>query len=476
MERQVAGELERWLEDRSRRPIILRGARQVGKTWLVRDLAARATRDLVELNFERDPGARRYFARSDPRHILEELSLARGRDVEPRTALLFLDEIQAAGDLLARLRWFHEELPELPVIAAGSLLDFTLAEHSFSMPVGRVRFVHLEPMDFSEYLAAHGETRLLRTLRSWRPGSDLGHAAHERATEWLHRYAMVGGFPAVVAADVEGKGPRSCREIQFDLLVSFRADFAKYAGRMDRLILDSVLSAAARSLGGKFVYARVGEGVKQHQAKRALELLSMASLCHLVPHSSANGVPLGAEISERSRKAVLVDVGLLHALAGTPAGGAYPRWESLPPSFRGQVADQLAAQQLRIVALHSGGSPALYYWHREGGRPGEVDYLLQINNGILPVELKSGSAGSMKSLHQFMFEKRLPLALRCDANPPSLMDVSVKTTLGQPVSYRLLSLPLYLLWNLAEILDPEAGTIADGARTEAGVLKAIRRF
>ncbi len=430
---------------------MLRGARQVGKTWLVRDVARQANRALVELNFERDPRTARVFAASDPKQILGELSLLIGRDIPAARSLLFLDEIQAAGAILGKLRWFAEELPQLPVIAAGSLLEFALADHTFSMPVGRIGFVHLEPMGFEEYLRAHGETKLLAALIEWHPAKPFSDAAHARALTWFHRYAMVGGMPDVVAADVAGEPPRTCRDLQRDLVATFRADFAKYAGRMDRNVLDHVLEAIARSLGRKFVYAQAADGVKQHQAKRALELLSYARLCHLVHYSAATGVPLGGDANDKFRKAILLDIGLFHALADTPAGERFPNWADLAPAVRGQLAEQLVGQALLLGGDATGDGPRLFYWQREGGRPGGIDFLIQAGGRIVPVELKSGASGAMKSLHQFMFDKKLRLAVRIDENPPSLATVDVTTTQGDPVRYRLLGLPIYLAWRALEL-------------------------
>jgi len=452
VKRLVSERLDRWLCARDRRPLVLRGARQVGKTWLVRDFARRTGRDLVEINLERDPGFRHYFESNDPSEILSELSLALNRSIQPESSLLFLDEIQAAGELMAKLSWFYEEMPELPVLAAGSLLEFTLADHTFSMPAGRIAFLQIEPMGYVEYLRAHGQDRLAEAIGAWRPGQHLKRAAHDGATRWFQRYAMVGGMPAAVAADVAGQEPRFVRDLQRDLVATYRADFAKYSGRMDRNILDAVLTAAARSLGSKFVYARVGPGVKQHQAKRALELLAAARLCHLVRHTAANGLPLGSEAKDNPRKALLADVGLFHALAGTPAVDAFPSWESLTSGLRGQLADQLAGQQLRLMDSGAGDGPELFFWKREGGRPGKVDYIVQIEARVVPVELKAGAAGSMKSLHQLMFDKNLDLAVRSDTNPPSLQDIQMRTTRGDDVRYRLVSVPLYLLWNIPTIV------------------------
>jgi len=431
--------------------MVLRGARQVGKTWLVRDAARRANRELVDLNFERDPRHARAFSANDPEQVLGELSLLIGRDIPIDRSLLFLDEIQAAGAVLGKLRWFAEELPQLPVIAAGSLLEFALADHTFSMPVGRIGFLHLEPMGFDEYLRAHDQTKLLAALLEWRPGQRLSPTAHTRALEWFYRYAMVGGMPAVVAADVAGEQPRTCRELQRDLVATFRADFARYAGRMDRSVLDHVLDAVARSLGRKFVYAQVGEGVKQHQAKRALELLAAARLCHLVRYSAGTGLPIGGDANDKFRKAILLDIGLFHALADTPAGEKFPPWRDLAPAVRGQLAEQLVGQALLLGGDPTGDGPRLFYWQREGGRPGEIDFLIQAGGRIVPIELKAGVSGAMKSLHQFMFDKQLRLAVRIDENPPSLATINVTTTQGDPVRYRLLGLPIYLAWRTIEV-------------------------
>ncbi len=324
------------------------------------------------------------------------------------------------------------------------------------MPVGRIAFQHIEPMGFAEYLQAHGQERLLSAIRAWRPGQEFSGAAHEQAARFFSRFAMVGGFPAAVAADVAGSEPRHVRELHKELLAAYRADFAKYSGRMDRNILDAVLNAVAASLGRKFVYAHVGEGVKQHQAKRALDLLTLSRLAHQVRHTAAHGLPLGSEVKASFRKAVAADIGIVHALLGTPAAQAFPSWESLAPSLRGQLTDQLAAQQLRLTDPGAGDGAELYYWQREGGRTGEIAYIAQFHGRIIPIELKAGAAGSMKSMHQFMFERSLSLAVRVDANPPSVMDLDLKTTQGHGVRYRLVGIPIYLVWNLQDILAEEA--------------------
>ena len=452
MERAALHGLAAWLVKPGRKPLILRGARQVGKTWLVREAARRAGLQLIEVNFERTPLVEKHFGSNDPAAILAELSLALGQAIDLGHSLLFLDEIQAARGVLAKLRWFAELMPALPVIAAGSLLDFTLHSSPASMPVGRVEYLYVEPMSFPEYLLARGEIALLDHLRAWRWEGEFSPAAHTRAGDLLMQYMMVGGMPAVVAAHTTGATPRECRRLQHDLVTTFRDDFARYSSRLDREVLDHCLLAVAAMLGQKFVYSRVGGGLKQHQVKQALQLLLRARVCHLVPYTTASGLPLGGETKDTFRKAILLDVGLLQALLGTPAAEAFPAWETFSDQVRGQMADQLAGQQLRIATSGEGHDASLFYWQREGGRPGEIDYLIQTQNRIIPIELKSGASGAMKSLHQFMSDKHLNLAVRLDSNPPSLQAMDVRTTQGVAVKYQLVNLPHYLAWNLPQLL------------------------
>lgn len=452
MKRHIFPQLRSWLADERRKPLILRGARQVGKTWLVRALARESGLSLLEVNFERDPTMADAFRAADPIRVFNDLALLRDHRAAPADSLLFLDEIQSAPEVLARLRWFAEELPALPVVAAGSLLEFALEDFSHSMPVGRIGYAFVEPLGFSEYLEAHGQLPLLERLRAWRPDHELSAAVHEKATEWFDRYLMVGGMPAVVEADAGGVDAKTCRDIQRDLLHTYQEDFAKYAARAEPRVLRQVLLTVVASLGSKFVYSSLGESVKGPVARRSLEMLAAARLCRLIPHTSANGLPLAAQQNERIRKAVLLDIGIAHALWNSPALGQFPQWKSFAPDIRGGLAEQIAAQQLHLLSSDFNREGQIFHWRREGGRTGEIDYLLDLDGKILPVEVKSGSAGSMKSLHQFMHDKRLPLAIRLDRNPPTLQSIDVATTQGQPVSYQLLNLPHYLCGFVKEIL------------------------
>ena len=455
MKRIFSDFLVSWLESERRKPLILRGARQVGKTWLVRELARVSGRTLLEVNFDRNPEYVRIFREegSGPRQWIDDLGLRTGVEAPAEGLILFLDEIQTAPEVLAKLRWFAEEMPELPVIAAGSLLEFALRDFEYSMPVGRVSYAFVEPLTFPEFLQAHGQERLLQRLAEWTPGLPLGEAAHAQAMEDYDRYLMTGGMPEVVAADSAGAQASECRRLQRDLIQTYRNDFAKYSGRMDRRILDDVLRGAVDQLGCKFIYSHVSGEVKHQQAKRALDLLCMAQLCDKIPHAECNGVPLAGKINDRLQKVALLDVGLAHGLWNTPAGNSFPRWTDVAASLRGGLSEQGVAQQLRAAMGEPTRRGQLFHWRRENGRVGEIDLVLECHGRIVPVETKSGAAGAMKSLHQFMHDKSLTLAVRMDRNPPSLQKMQVKTTLGQPVDYQLLNLPHYLAWRTPALVE-----------------------
>jgi uncharacterized protein len=186
--------------------------------------------------------------------------------------------------------------------------------------------------------------------------------------------------------------------------------------------------------------------------EQAIELLCAARLCRPVVHSAGNGLPLSAETKASFKKLLLLDAGLVHAWLETPATTIYPRWETLTPVIRGQLMEQMIGQQLSLLGNHSGDRMQLHYWQRGGSRAGEIDYLQQFGGRVVPIEIKAGSAGAMKSLHQFMADKRLTFAVRIDQNPPSQMTVAVKTTQGDQSTYQLLSLPPYLVHRLPELL------------------------
>jgi len=442
MKRSRSAFLKDWLNNPGRKPLIVRGARQVGKTWLVRELAKTEGRELVELNFEKQPGLAENFSSNDPVRILSELQADLGRDIDPCQAILFLDEIQAAPTLLAKLRWFYEEMPELPVIAAGSLLDFTLKEHDFSMPVGRVMYCHIDPLTFFEFLDATGNKNLREALRTAAVERMLSPRLHARALELFSEYCLTGGLPEVVAAWTADRNDNRRLQLQQDLIAAYRDDFNKYRKHVSSDLLRSVLDVVPKQMGGNFVYHHVDADFSHRILKLALEMLVLARVCRRIEHTAANGLPLGAEGNPRLFKVMMIDIGISAVQLGLSRLD-FRNLEEVVWAAKGRMAEQFVGQHL-LSLFSPWEEPRLFYWQRTGGRQGEIDFVTQQGPHIVPIEVKAGSAGSMKSLHAFMHSKRLPLAVRLDTNPPSLQDLDVRTTTGERTAYRLLSLPLYM--------------------------------
>ncbi len=451
MQRTVAEFLDHWLADSNRKPLVMRGARQVGKTWLVRDLARRHGRNLVEVNLERQPELADHFSGGNPQRAISDLEADIGITVSSADTILFLDEIQAVPRVLAFLRWFREEMPALPVIAAGSLLDFALREHSFSMPVGRIAYCHIEPVSFYEFLDASGNGRLRQSLAAAGESFELSPRLHHRALELFAEYCLVGGLPEVLADWIKNHDDNRRLQLQRDLVATYRDDFNKYRDRLPAELLRRVMDAVPRQLGGRFVYSHVDPDLKHRDVKAALELLTLARVCHRVEHTAGNGLPLGAETNPRLVKTLLLDVGLISVQLGL-SRLAWRDIESVVWANKGGVAEQFVGQHLRCLCLPF-EEPRLFYWQRTEGRHGEIDYLIQHGRHIIPVEVKAGSAGAMKSLHAFMHDKRLDLALRLDTNPPSIQPMDVLTTTGDHSKYELRSLPLYMVESIPMALS-----------------------
>ena len=450
LQRREIGHLEAWAVRRTRKPIVIRGARQVGKSTLVREFARTAGLALVAVDFERDPELREAFTGRDPARILGLLRLLTGKTAAAGTHLLFLDEIQAAPEALAALRYFHEEMPELHVLAAGSLLEFALAETRFPMPVGRVEYMHLGPMHFEDFVGAAGEAGVADFLRGFSlrdiREDGLPGVLHRKCLDLLRRFWVVGGLPEAVAAFVDGSRGgldfEPVSRVLQSVVATYRDDFGKYGRSRDRIrmVFDRLPHLVAR----KFKYAEVSREHRAADVGAALEHLCMARVACKVFRTAANGVPLAAEVNARFFKCLHVDVGLLCAALGLDLLDL-ERQRDLTLVNRGAVAEQFVGQHL-LYSEAPYRTPELYYWAREArNAAAEIDYVIAAGSRVVPVEVKAGATGSLRSLQQFVREKSSGLALRFNADPPSLLPESRTLPDGTTVRYQLLSLPLYLV-------------------------------
>ena len=444
--------LEDWATSRPRKPLVIRGARQVGKSTLVREFARSARMPLVEVNFERNPELREAFSARDPDRILSTLHLLTGKHAVAGTSLLFLDEIQAAPEALSALRYFYEEIPELHVVAAGSLIDFALADAQFPMPVGRVEYLHLGPMAFDDFLVAMGHSEFaayLSNLSSSEISNDgVPKAVHEKLLELLRQYWIVGGMPEAISRFAQaGESPaerfNQVARIQQSLVTTYRDDFNKYSHGSLRDRIGVVFDRLPATVGRKFKYVSVSRLHRAAELSNALRHLCMARVAYRVHHTAANGVPLAAEVNERQFKCLFMDVGLMCAALHLNVLDLENADMTLV--HQGAVAEQFVGQHL----LYEGPrfeSPSLHYWVREArNAAAEVDYVITMGQRIVPVEIKAGATGSLRSLHQFLREKRRDFALRFNADTPSLLRDSRKMPDGTAIDYDLLSLPLYMV-------------------------------
>lgn len=441
-----------WLNSQERKPLVIRGARQTGKTWLIRNLAASTKKQLIELNFEKRSDLESLFASNDPKDTIDNIAASQGRAIEPSSSILFLDEIQAAPRLLAKLRWFAEDMPELPVVAAGSLLDFALAEHEFSMPVGRIGYMYLEPLSFEEFLDALGLSELRKFLQSYQLNKTIPLAIHTQLISKVKEYLVIGGMPAAVSSWSSHTNLEALNQIHFDLLATYRDDFAKYRGRLSTERLEDLLASVPHQLGKKFMYSHANPEINTPPLKQALTLLNRARICHQVFATAANGLPLNAELKDKFFKVILLDCGLASAELGLSLHQLKSVSE-LALINSGGIAEQLVGQQLRAL-FPPYAPPSLNYWQRtEQGANAEIDYVIQHGSKVIPVEVKAGTTGTLKSLHQFIHRKEGKFAVRINSDYPSITPVKVKTSDGSRVEYTLLSLPFYLLGQLHRFIE-----------------------
>ena len=390
-EKQVAG----WKNSLRRKPLVIRGARQVGKTWLVENVLAKQFESFVKIDLEKRRDLHTHFAGTlEPRSILSHLELTTGRIIPAKT-LLFFDEIQACPRAIMALRYFYEEMPELHVVAAGSLLEFAFGE--ISIPVGRVQYLHMHPMTFYEYLLAMGKEVMAEYTLN--PPDNVAESVQQIILNELRSYFFVGGMPECIKTYRDSGSMVETFHVQSEILDSYRDDFSKYMPRINTMCLDAVFLNVAKSVGEQLKYTRLNDGHSGKMNRKAFDLLAKARIIHKIPACDPSGLPLGATANQKKFKASMLDIGLMQRLCQVPVELELQQ-ENLLAMYRGKLAEQFVAQEL--LAWHSS---ELFYWAREArGSNAEVDYLVVRKGKIYPVEVKSGAGGSLRSLH-LMLEK-----------------------------------------------------------------------
>lgn len=392
--------LNDWKKEQHRKPLLLRGARQVGKTFSVRTLSKQFD-DYVEINFETMPEVIKIFEPDlNATRIIKELSLYVGKKIEPGKTLLFLDETQVFPRSIISLRYFYEQVPQLHVICAGSLLDFAIEQ--VGVPVGRVSFLYLYPISFAEFLVASGHQQFLKTILTHAP-EDFPHFLHQKLMRLVFEYLTVGGMPEAVKTWLDTQDPKKLEQVHSDLVATFKQDFSKYAKRKQIPHVSMIFESVPTMVGKKFKFSEVSKEHRKRELGPALDLLVSANIIHKIFHTNAQGIPLGGQINFEKFKLILLDISLMQFILGWKTS----EWAIADVKLsaaKGAVIEAFIGQELLAYdGPHS--EPKLYYWHREAkSSNAEVDYIITNDRKILPIEVKSGLTGKLKSLNVFLKE------------------------------------------------------------------------
>ncbi len=446
MKRHDTAGLQKWLHKKNRKPLLLRGARQVGKSTLVRLFCQEQKLELLEINFER---TKLLSIQKNPilmSEVLDEIQLLLKKKITDQ-AVLFFDEIQEQPEMLKYLRFFYEERPDLIVIAAGSLLEIALRDENFSFPVGRIEFYHLGPMTFSEFLLATKNELIYEKLFSL----EFSDGLHQACINLFQKYLYVGGMPEAVKIFSEQESLTGVRDIHQQILQAYVADFPKYHSKINNQRISRVFYSSINYLGKKLVYSKIDSQSQARDIRRVIELLEDARLLHSCLHTTADALPLAGQQDDSIRKLYFLDVGLLNSMTRLDFQSIDLELQN-QFNTKGIVAEQFVAQHL---CFYDGPnhSPQLHYWLRDKGvQKGEVDFLVESKGEIIPIEVKSANGGHLKSLFYFAKEKRNKTAIKLSVNPYSEETISHSIE-NHKYQIQLINVPLYAVEFLPKILS-----------------------
>lgn len=442
--RNLLNLLNKWKSADNRKPLIIRGARQTGKTAVV-EMFAKSFSNYIYLNLERDADKQLFEKGRDLEDIISAIELAKKKVLKEKDTLLFIDEIQNSQKALQMLRYFYEDFPDIYVIAAGSLLEAVMKREGFSFPVGRASFLYLYPVTFDEFLSAIGEDKLLEHIKNITLSSPPVPAVHEMIIKTFHHYLLVGGMPEVVAEYAKKRTFQSLVKIKEELIESFEEDITKYSTTAEAKYVKHVLRFAPNYIGERVKYENFANGgYKSREMKRAFDLLEYAMLITRVYGNPEVTPPMRPNFNV-TPKLLFLDSGLVaHKLGLTENEVQIKDLNSL---FRGVIAEQIVGQTFCSAEPEKRTQP--FFWYRNSpGSTAEIDFLFQHNNNLVPVEIKSGKSGRLRSLHQFMLASSCDMAIRLYSG-----ELCEETVLLEDKKYKLISVPFYLQWRLKELLS-----------------------
>lgn len=435
MKRTLEKELIDWKERSDRKPLLVRGARQIGKTFLIEKFARQNFESVVTVNFEELREARLSFEGDlSPSYILRDLSTRLRKPIIPGKTLLFFDEIQACPNALLSLRFFKEQMPEMHIIGAGSLLEFIMGDERFSFPVGRIEYLYMRPLSFIEFLEAKEEELALSWLKEATPHKPVGAATHASLVTSVKEYFMIGGMPEAIASVLNTGQLLELDRIRYNLLNTYENDLGKYPKSSQQKFMKLLFEAAPRLIGDHFKYSKIHPHAQSRDYLESLDVLSRTGILHQVFANAASGIPLAAQQNCKKFKLLFLDIGLI-----PQATRSLISTEDLTLINGGDLAEQFVGQEL-IAYAQPYTRAILYYWEREKkGSDAEVDYVIEVGPHIIPIEVKSGAKGRLRSLKQFMEEKKSILGLRISQAPLALEG-------------NILSVPFYMIQEIPRLV------------------------
>jgi predicted AAA+ superfamily ATPase len=437
--------LENWLKKTNRKPLVIRGARQVGKSTLVRQFCKQNHIKLHEINLEKYPELDSIFASNEASKVISAIEDILEVKINPsKSSLLFLDEIQSSPAALECLRYFHEELSQLPVIAAGSLLEFLINDHDYSMPVGRIEFLHMGPMTFSEFLTAKKESYFLSRIEKIKSLDEINEGLHNKGIQLLREYMFCGGMPEALQQMALGN-IEEVSIIQSQILQAYQSDFVKYSKKSHLQKIQKIFRYVFLNPCQKIKFSNISREDLSRDLKLNLELLEESKVISFVRHSDCAGLPLEASESEKVYKVLTLDVGLMNHAQGLQ-WRSFKNYQENEIVTEGDIAEQFIGQHL-LYQKPCYQAPRLNYWLREGkSENAEVDYVVEEDSQMIAIEVKSGAAGKIRSLHQWQhdikFKKKK--AVRFNLSRGSYEKVRHQIQ-NRELEYELVTLPLYLI-------------------------------
>lgn len=453
IQRNIDVELLEWKDNPMRKPLLLRGARQVGKSSAVRHFG-KEFQFFAEVNFERHKTVKTFFQGDiDIRLIVQKIAIYINVPIEEGKTLLFLDEIQECPEAIMALRFFKEDYPGLHVIAAGSLLEFTLQKLP-TFGVGRIHTLFMYPMTFDEFLNANNENGLISMKRQADSQHPLDAAFHEKLIEYFRIYLLVGGMPEAVLAWIKTHNFNQCSHIQEDIILTYEDDFSKYKKRVSPDLLRTTLHGICHQPGEKITFKQISADYRSSQIREAVRLLTLAGLVVPVIATSGNGIPLDAEANEKNMKILLLDSGLLLSVLQLEGNLAQHLVDLImtgsPQDLvnKGGLVEMVAGLEL-LRNKPCVQRQKMFYWEKSGNSIAEIDYLDTFHLKVTPIEIKSDTQGGMKSLWQFMREKRLTEAIRCSFE--NFGEFTYTDPQADNAERHITIIPLYALDNLREM-------------------------